>query len=386
MWPTRLVAVLLICLCIVTINNLMRRAVRGDGDLTVYRTASLELLQGRDPYSGGKMSYVYPPLFASLLTPLAVLGPRAFALAWGLVLMGCWCVALHLMRNLLGRRDAALDWTIDILPNLILFRWIWNGLGHGQIALILLVLALITFQYERRGNAGVAGFFLALAAGMKIFPLFLLLVFWRAGRYGGIVWTAAHLVLLQAIPIAEVGMDRYWSITRDGFLGRALPQIRADRLFSDNRSPISTVFLITGADSHTLLTIAWVVLLMIGVLLVGRLERSIQQEMTESLRLAFLMTTMVVVCPTVWPHYFTLLLFPFAACLHVAMNKRTSRRIRSRLIRIVLLSGLLLNADATVLVEDLGLRWLEYCPSVGLLVLWLGIWTTVKTNAIEVSP
>jgi len=85
-------------------------------DLTVYSEAGAALLDGRPPYEVANprgWTYLYPPLFALLLAPLAQLQPQDQVFVWYLISLGfcfgCYLETKRLFRVVVGESAAPAD-------------------------------------------------------------------------------------------------------------------------------------------------------------------------------------------------------------------------------------------------------------------------------------
>jgi hypothetical protein len=160
-------------------------------DFTPYHEAARNILTGKTPFV--TLGYIYPPLLAYLLTPLALMSYLKARWIWFLISQGCLLAAAALMwratkRDWIGACSIAFVWASgDAAP---------ESLGLGQIGpLLTLLLALAYTQREWRQTAAVA-----FGVALKLIPGVLGIVFlvrreWRA--FG--MLAAASLVLL-ALP------------------------------------------------------------------------------------------------------------------------------------------------------------------------------------------
>jgi hypothetical protein len=91
--------------------------------------------------------------------------------------------------------------------------------------------------------------------------------------------------------------------------------------------------------------------------------------------LAFIVTTMVLLCSHVWMHYFTFLVFPFAACIDAARRQPPGHPTRRALLAIVAIATVLFNVNATWLVSSEVSDAMDHWGvlSAGLLVFWCGL-------------
>ena len=139
-------------------------------DLTVYTEAGAAFFDGRDPYgvtNARGWGYLYPPLFAILIAPLAALGPQVQVTIWffiSLVLLwGCYRETTLLVAWLARRRPPGgpageagplrrlpewLPWAAAIaalLPTL-------NCLQRGQVGILQLYLLVVGFRLLLTGG------------------------------------------------------------------------------------------------------------------------------------------------------------------------------------------------------------------------------------------
>lgn len=135
-----------------------------------YVPASLDVLANRQ---GGipHVAYLYPPAFAVLLVPLALLPfPAANALWFGLNL-ACYLAGVALLLRLLALPIA---WRRALLGLSLLVPALHHTLELGQVTSLLLALAagaLVILQRNRRGAEIVGGALIGAAAAIKLFPL-----------------------------------------------------------------------------------------------------------------------------------------------------------------------------------------------------------------------
>jgi hypothetical protein len=243
------------------------------GDLGVYLRAGWAVRSGADPYSvtdDNDWHYNYPPLFAILMAPLAdpphgtdlpgavpydVSVAVFYVLNVTLLFAGVHALASALERSSafdvaggparFGRRW----WLLRILPVLVCLPPIGHTLMRGQANVILLSLVCAFTAALLTGRRHLAGWFLAGAICLKIFPAYLLLYpLWRrdwrclAGCGLGLV---AGLV---AVPVATIGPARtvacYKSLA-DGLvlpaIGRGGDHVRDDELIKATRNDSQSI-------------------------------------------------------------------------------------------------------------------------------------------------
>lgn len=240
------------------------------GDLGVYLRGAWAARQGGEQLytisCDGGWHYVYPPLLAILLAPLADPPPGASQPPWSLpykVSVGVWylfsvlclCAALHALASALERNSAEPPcvgsrrwWALRLWPLLACLAPIGGALVRGQVTPLLLALLCACVAADLRGRKLTAGLWLAAAICLKIIPAFLLLVpVWRRdGRC--LAGCALGLVMgLGVIPLAALGPTHTVGCYRDlgvRLLGPALG-------VGDDKHLARELIQVTGTDSQS---------------------------------------------------------------------------------------------------------------------------------------
>ena len=172
-------------------------------DFTVYTEASAAFFDGREPYevtNPRHWYYLYPPLFALLVSPLAALDFKSQVVVWYIISLvlafGCWSESRHLWTLLVASNSGE----ADIGPNAA-FR---IGACAG------LTVLLPTLECLQRGQVGIAlvyslllGFRLSL--GGRSWPIWCL---------GGVVLGWPIVVkLIPALPVAVLLLQHWAAAT-----------------------------------------------------------------------------------------------------------------------------------------------------------------------------
>jgi alpha-1,2-mannosyltransferase len=202
-------------------------------DVGVYFRAAWAVRTGNDLYSvtdDRDWHYIYPPLFAILMSPLADPpsgmsrdGYMAYEVSlgiWYIVTLGMGFWGAHLLAKALEDTSADLAvrgqprfcqrwFALRIVPILILLPAIGRGQMRGQVDMLIVLLLCCAAASLLRSRRFRAGLWLAAAICIKIIPaLLLLLPVWRRDwrmLYG----TVAGLVIgLIMIPLAVMGPHR----------------------------------------------------------------------------------------------------------------------------------------------------------------------------------
>jgi alpha-1,2-mannosyltransferase len=243
------------------------------GDLGVYLRAGWAVRSGADLYAvtdDNDWHYNYPPLFAILMAPLAdpphgveLAGAAPYAVsvavfyALNIVLL---FAGVHALASALERSSAFAAvreqpcfglrwWLLRIVPVLACLPPIGHTLMRGQANIVLLALVCGFAAALLRGRRHLAGWFLAGAIALKIFPAYLLLYpLWRRDTRC-LAGCALGLVTgLVVLPLAAMGPARTAACYRslaDGLVLPALGQggdhVRDDELIKATRNDSQSI-------------------------------------------------------------------------------------------------------------------------------------------------
>ncbi len=188
-------------------------------DFTVYQLAGGAVVDGTDIYQVHNVrgwAYVYPPPFAILMVPFAVVSVFWGALIWYLisVLLIIWAVLLcvRIVHSAFFLNDHPL--ILSLVPVAILLLWFMSGLARGQASVLLMWLVLAAFCWHWEGHDLRGGACLAGAILLKAFPLVLLAYFaWRKKWKFLLATLIAVIIGGLLIPGAVFGFKKdlaYW--------------------------------------------------------------------------------------------------------------------------------------------------------------------------------
>jgi hypothetical protein len=328
-------------------------------DFAAYYVAARALSQGGSPYQPASMEraaregatqiafprYIYPPVLAALLRPLAVLPFDTARMGWYLLNLMLLVVSVALLARRLGLRRRLL-W--GCLAALALFPPVYDTLLLGQVNMVLLAcftaaLVLLKARPNRAAEIG-AGLALGLAIAIKLFPLVLCVacVRWRH-------WTALGVSIVSAVLFSVVGL--FWgggpAVTVE-YLTRVLPDFASSSLHNSRALYPSLLRLFTAQtvtfasfDIDNLLTVTLVPLVPLPTLgaLLGRasqvvvavvslwcVSRRVQLEADDGIFLdaALLLCAFLLLNSVVHDHYLVLLV-PAALWLVAYARRRPDR-------------------------------------------------------------
>jgi hypothetical protein len=289
-------------------------------------------------------SYIYPPFFAVLLRPLALLSYRDAEIVWfccNVLLLGVVCLLLAPLLRISWRWSAVLFGASVVVPA-VYDTWL---LGQVSILLTALLLASLLLTYTPMPTVRrdvVAGLLLGLAVAIKLYPLVLVGVYLRHRRWRvlqGIMYSLGGAFVVGTLWGGGWSTTWYWftdvlpaTSTMAPFPANQSLRGVVERFFTAttfqvpvlNAQNITTVVLTPIVDSPKIALIlvlggsALILFVTIGVML----QRSAQpDEQALPLDFALATTVMCLVTPVVWDLYYVHLLFPLALLASVYRDR-----------------------------------------------------------------
>jgi alpha-1,2-mannosyltransferase len=241
-WNTTIVSIVVVSLAIVVIIMwllvTLQRSVPFGRDAWAYYAAAQAIAAGGDPYAAAPIAptappYLYPPLLALLLAPLALLPLDALALVWQTIVLLSLLTLIPLLRPFLGWRTAA----IAVLCFLPTWQTFYDGQINGIIA-ILLVAAVLGVQRGAHGQAGAA---LALGALLKITPITTLLVLTAQRNWRAVAAAVMTVIAVVGVTLPIVGVQAW--------LDGSISAVQSERADAGLRSLSSIVYTVSGSAS-----------------------------------------------------------------------------------------------------------------------------------------
>jgi len=303
------------------------------GDFTIYFEAARNLRTGRPLYDFAAATgmpngpvYKYPPLFAVLLAPATRLPIRVAASWWywfNLALLGLTgCMLVRILRGLAKPELVAAGAYLSAI-GILLFRPVWESMIRGQLDVLILAASVAALWLMRaRRTEWLAGILLGFVTLLKLYPGLIALYLLMQRRWRALIGLGVSFSVFVVVSGAIVGWGTLWRYltevlavqtaavpypenqSYDGLLSRLVVPVGQTEWYT-------TVPFSAGARSTLLLldlvTVAVVILfLWRGI---GRDQRRFV------LGYAAIMPVIVLLWPTAWIHYETLLLLPLAFLL-----------------------------------------------------------------------
>ena len=308
-------------------------------DFNVYYRAAREVLTGRDPYQdslGEWTPYLYPPLLAEMLTPLALLPLPVAAYIWYLISAASIFGSVSMLSALAGDSErggiepTARRLGLAALAVVVVLRFMLDTFNLGQVNTVVAALAVAHVFFYCREKKTLSAIALVLAISIKLTPALLLVYHLAKLR---LKFAAACAALLAAVSIASflpfgspvTALQTFVSRTiknEQGYnladAGNQASRGAIERLIKNtNESTESdTANSRKSADTFTLLIS--IVFLTVAI----AAARSAGSELSG---MAPFFCCMALLSPLSWKAHFVILILPIANLLF-----RTNRSTRSR--------------------------------------------------------
>jgi alpha-1,2-mannosyltransferase len=262
------------------------------GDWQIFRAAARSVIHGHSPYVAvdpASLSqndkFVYPPVTALLVAPLAVLPVELGRVLVLLLAVACVLVALRLL--------GVSDWRCYGLA--LLTAPVVDTVSLGALSTVLLVGVAAAWRYRDHPVVGAVAVAGTAVAKLFLWPLGLWLVATR--RWRSLLWAAA---LGGAMLVGGWAVIGFAGLSSYPHLLRVLSQVEAVQSYS-----LAGLFRVTGGGAVAL-SLALAGLVAGGVILAARGRDGDRRA------LAVAVTGSVLAAPVLWLHYFVLLLVPLA--------------------------------------------------------------------------
>jgi len=304
-------------------------------DFANYFGGAQAAAHGTDVYADFKRSwgteawvvaYIYPPFFAELLAPLTPLGLVGAARVWLLVVHTAFFSSLALILRIhpeLSRAGRRL-----LLVAALGFMPVYLNLKFQQVATVWLLLVTAALWAALRRHDGLAGGFIAVAASIKVTPIFLIALFAGLGRRRAAIIGSGLLLLVTVVTtLASPGSWQFFTVV--------LPRIGLGTANWDNGSIdglVSRIVVLApnllGGATQTAakVVIALAALTVISVTIWQSGRAGTHERWTLRLSVAALMTSLLIVSSVTWQHHLVTLLLPMATALAWITRRRPGAR------------------------------------------------------------
>ncbi|MBX7218507.1 MAG: DUF2029 domain-containing protein [Blastocatellia bacterium] len=218
-WPygflTGLGSVWALWFCVVSAGRAGTSGQAYGNDFTVFYVAARSWWQTGDPYHHALAEtwpYLYPPLFAQLLTPLTFLSLPQAAFLWAAGNVACTILLFEFCRRCLFSDWSAvrLELCGAVLWCLCLQRLVTGNISLGQVNLWVTFLVTAAAMWEPLSHRTKwAGLALALAISIKLTPAVFLFYFFAKRAWRMVGWTVLWGLVLNLVSLAALGVRRF---------------------------------------------------------------------------------------------------------------------------------------------------------------------------------
>jgi hypothetical protein len=321
-------------------------------DYKLWYETGQHVLAGHEIYffRSGKYDFMYPPPSAFFLAGASLLGQGGLILLLVAINSVAWFYSARLSARLAGGIAGARNVWLYVIPNLLMIVYIWSSYHLGQSNLVLLALMLGAFVALRTKLEIVAGGLIAIAAGIKAFPVTAIVYlvyrrYWIAA--GSLLMTLVFLLLVLPAPFrgferawrdiekwsagmlkyseASVGQRPMRSYTWKnqslvGVSNRFLRHVDADAA----SAPHKPIYVNLADLKFAVVNIIVIgVALALGVLFIAVMPaRGMRTAESDSMEFALLLLLMLMVTPLSFGYFYSWLMLPFAVVTqHVLAGK-----------------------------------------------------------------
>ncbi len=377
-------------------------------DFNVFYHAAREVVAGRDPYQSSLSDwapFLYTPLLAVVLAPLALLPLPVAAYIWFLINAASTIAAAWMSARLAGYgsrpRDPSKDLdevislhTLLLVPMaaavslLIVTRFVLDNFSLGQVNPLVAALAAAHVYLYSRNKKTASALMLAIAASIKLTPL-VLLGYYIARRR----WKFSAACLGLSVVISALSFLPFGSQAPDAFhifVSRTIQNEQGyDFAYAGNQSLRGAIARLTPEASRRLDHAASessrrpsdpvTLLISLALVAVGMLAAS--RAPTEVLAAAPFVSCFVLLSPLSWKAHFVVLVFPVASLIAQAARTRGTRR--GILTAVVAVAFALFNFTSPAII---GLRAAEWADAHSLVFIGALLIFTASVWAARVAP
>ncbi len=320
------------------------RYLRGGSifDYELWYATGKHVLAGHEIFffRAGKYDFMYPPPCALFLACASLLGQGGLIFLLVAINFAAWFCSTKLSVALATGHQGRTNPWLYLIPSLLVIVYIWSSYHLGQPNLVLLALMLGAFVALCAKREIVAGGLIAVAAGIKAFPVIAIVYlvyrrYWKAAA--SLVATLAFLLLILPAPFRgferawrdlekwSAGMLKYSEVTVGqrpmrsytwknqslvGVTNRLLRHVDADVAsaphrpvyvnFADLKFPVVNAIIVSVA-------------LALGILFIAAMPpRGMRTAESDAIEFALLLLLMLMVTPLSFGYFFSWLMLPFA--------------------------------------------------------------------------
>jgi len=312
-------------------------------DFNVYYHAAREVMGGGDPYQhslGDWTPYIYPPLLAELIVPLALLPLPVAAYFWFLVNAASIVAAAWMSARLAnGNKEPdspTTAWRAALAgcAVLLVLRFVLDTFHLGQVNAVVAALAVAHVYLYARGRKALSAVALVVAVSIKLTPALLLLYHIAKLRLKFAVACAGLLVAVTALSFLPFGprggtdaFQTFWNRTVKNEQGY-------DFAYSGNQSLRGAIARLAGQSNESRLSSEGAsrrpgdaATLLISIVLLALAVLAAVRARSERAAAAPFFCCLVLLSPLSWKAHYVILILPAALLLSVAKTSGKARNL-----------------------------------------------------------
>jgi alpha-1,2-mannosyltransferase len=267
----------------------------------------------------------HPPASVLMALPLARLNYSNAVLAWNMISLAAFLASLVIVATALR---VPTTFCLLALASLTSCHPLYGDLLKGQLTLILVLLVAAIWALERSGWSSTAGLLLGIAAGIKLFPAYLIVYYLARGRIRPLMAAALSFLVLNLVTAFVLGMDTYYD-----YISVVLPHQSKFRSFGYNLSiagfwsklfdPVGEGGCMTPLWPSPALA-RWGTLLsdLVITVIIATFAHRARTFAQRDLAFATVVTAMLLVSPVTWDFSLPLLLVPISVIASCAGKSR----------------------------------------------------------------
>lgn len=363
-------------------------------DFNVYYHAAKEILAGRDPYQNSLSEwtpYLYPPLLAELLVPLAMLPLPAAAYLWFLISAASMFSAARMSARMSagmsewmsatfasdsGEEDAAekhepkvarllsLRAAIAAGAVVVVLRFLLDTFNMGQVNTVVAGLAVAHIYFYTRDRKALSAIALVLAISIKLTPALFLVYHIAKMRLKFAAACIAILVgvtALSFLPFEAHGPEAFRI-----FANRTLKNEQGFNLAdSGNQSLRGAIARLAGRASDgdsggtESRSPAEAVTLAVAIVLLGGAVFAARRARSEFAGAAPFFCCVVLLSPLSWKAHFVILVLPIACLLSLLFQAETSAGARRLVLCAIVAAFALFNLTSPHIIGLAAAEWAD---------------------------
>jgi glycosyl transferase family 87 len=310
-------------------------------DYELWYATGKHVLAGDEIYffRAGKYDFMYPPPCALFLAAASLFGQGGLIFLLVAINSAAWFCSAK-VSALLARGDQGVTnpW-LYLVPSLLVIVYVWSSYHLGQPNLVLLGLMVGAFLALRANYEVVAGGLIAVAAGIKAFPVIAIVYlvyrrYWKAAI--SLVVTLVFLLLILPAPFRgferawhdvekwSAGMLKYSEVTVGqrpmrsytwknqsliGVSNRLLRRVDADAASAPHKPVYVNLADLTFPVVNAIIVSA---ALALGTLFIAVMpDRDMRTAESDSIEFALLLLLMLMLTPLSFGYFYSWLMLPF---------------------------------------------------------------------------